>query len=222
MIFITVGRSTRNSKRVELAHVNIVVDPMPMDYSEAQGQHTYSCSINGTTLTIARTDEDEGKDWTFKLHVRAYNPTGEVIPDFTSTTYAYYGLDGEEAPRETTAVVIRPSVTTIQGNAFNKCKSSLVRVTMDDNVTRIEREAFAECVSLRSIRFSINLVYIGIEAFYKCTSLEAVFLPPTAIHGYACLQLLNFIENVLMCQHQFKRSVSSPSIIDVIGLHRIY
>ena len=47
-------------------------------------------SVNGTTLTISRNDEDEGWDWTFKL--RAYNPSEEVIPDFTSTLYTYYGI----------------------------------------------------------------------------------------------------------------------------------
>ena len=52
-------------------------------------------SVNGTTLTITRNDEDEGWDWTFKL--RAYNPSEEVIPDSTSTLYTYYGLNGKLA-----------------------------------------------------------------------------------------------------------------------------
>ena len=84
VIFITVGRSRSNSKRVELAHVNIVVDPMPMDYNGVNDKHIYSCSVNGTTLTITRTDKEHaGWDWTFKT--RACNSTEEVIPDFTST-----------------------------------------------------------------------------------------------------------------------------------------
>ena len=46
-------------------------------------------------------------------------------------------------------------------------------------VTRIEACAFYGCVSLRFIRLSTNLEYIGDSAFYDCKSVEAVFLPPT-------------------------------------------
>jgi len=41
-------------------------------------------------------------------------------------------------------------------------------------------KAFYECYySLRFIRFSRNLEFIGIHDFEGCTSLDAVFLPPT-------------------------------------------
>ena len=47
-------------------------------------------------------------------------------------TYTYYGLDGERAPKDTEEVIIVPSVTAVEGNAFSDCQS-LVLVTMDGN-----------------------------------------------------------------------------------------
>jgi len=84
-------------------------------------------------------------------------------------------------PKDTTKVIIHPSVTTIQSMAFHGC-TSLVRITIPDTVTDIEDAAFFDCHSLRFIRLSTNLVYIGMQAFSKCTSIEAVFLPPTVTH----------------------------------------
>eukprot|EP01083_Nonionella_stella_P280333 953693_1 len=50
---------------------------------------------------------------------------------------------------------------------------------MGDNVKRIEFWAFRDCSTLRFIRLSRTLEYIGYEAFYSCLSLEALFLPST-------------------------------------------
>ena len=106
----------------------------------------------------------------------------EIIPDFTSTVYTYWGLRCEYAPKDTTKVNFHPSVTsTIRERAFEGCES-LLRITIPDTVTRIENQAFYGCYSLRFIRLSTNLVRIGNAAFYNCKSIEAVFLPPTAIH----------------------------------------
>jgi len=61
----------------------------------------------------------------------------EEIPDFTLTTYTYYGLDGEQVPGDTTEVIFDPSATTIQGYTFSYCKS-LVRVAMPANITSMK------------------------------------------------------------------------------------
>jgi len=102
----------------------------------------------------------------------------ENIPDFTSTVYIYYGIDHEEAPKDTTKAIIHPSVHTIQDSAFSQCRF-LVRVTITDTVTDSEGYAFNECDSLRFIRLPRTLEYIGNLAFMHCKSMEAVFLPPT-------------------------------------------
>jgi len=91
-----------------------------------------------------------------------------------------------------------------------------VRVTMDDNVTRIEGCAFFQCFPLRSIRFSINLEYLGnslsISAHnYKLSS----FLPPS--HTSAGMHSVTVLQwDSSACQNQSNSSVrgSSMDVID--------
>jgi len=180
MIIVRVGRSNSNVSNtidVQLPHANMKVDPRHID-SYRYG-YTFRFSVNGRTLTITRTDEDEG--WFLAFYLRAYLLT-EEIPDFTSTVYTYWGLLHEEAPPpDTTELIIHPSVNTIKNSAFDGC-GSLVRVTIPDHVTRIEDDAFYGCHSLRYIQLPRNLEFIGERAFYNCKSLHAVFLPPAVTH----------------------------------------
>jgi len=172
---------------VDLDHDDEVFDPRyygGLD-EEEQEMFEFSFSVNGTTLTITRIDKDGHKQrsWDrngfdfeepgFGFFLRVYRKSTEVIPDFTSTVYTYWGLLYEEAPKDTTKVIFAPSVNVIKGCAFEGCKS-LVRIAIPDTVTRIEEEAFEGCDSLKSIQLSNNLEYIGEQAFYDCTSLEAV------------------------------------------------
>jgi len=181
---------------MEIPHANLLkFDPRPIGGIRG---HTFSFFVKGTTLTVTRTDSDEGWD-EFKL--RAYMPT-EVVPDFTSTVYLYHGLDGEKAPKDVTKVIIHKSVTTIKRYAFDYCRS-LVRVTMHGGVKRIEKGAFYACISLRFIRFSGDLEYIGESAFFSCKSIEGVFLPPAvkqiddwAFNGCNSLRFLYVPESI--------------------------
>ena len=165
---------SNNSIDVELEHANMVIDPRHMSYYRRG--YKFRFSVNGRILTITRIDADGG--WNRDFCLRAYMRSTEDIPDFTSTVYTCWGLDGEQAPKDTTEVNFHPSCTIIQQWAFRGCKS-LERVTIPDTVTRIEGYAFSECDSLRFIRLSTNLEFIGEEAFANCSSLDAVFLPPT-------------------------------------------
>jgi len=167
------GSLSNNSVDVQLPHANMVLDPRII-HTWGRG-YKFRFSVKGRILTITRIDADGG--WDLGFFLRAYLPT-EVIPDFTSTVYTYWGLDGEEAPHDVTKVNFHPSVTRIQTYAFYGCRS-LVRITIPDTVTRIERFAFRYYVSLIFIRLSTNLVSIGVMAFHGCKSAEAVFLPPT-------------------------------------------
>jgi len=177
MFIVYVPTSRSNSIDVELEHDDVVLDTRFISRYIVWG-HKFRFSVKGRTLTITRIDEDGG--WIYGFRLRAYLPS-EVIPDFASTVYTYWGLRDERAPKDTTKVIFHPSVTIIQREAFFGC-DSLVRVTIPDAVTRIEVHAFYDCDSLRFIRLPANLEYIGYEAFCGCESVEAVFLPPTVTH----------------------------------------
>jgi len=176
------------------------------------GIHSVSPSTGGPLCTITRIDEDGG--WGNGFWLRAYLPT-DTIPDFTSTVYTYWGLDNEKAPKDTTKIIIHPSVTTIQEDAFIGC-TSLVRITIPDTVTHIEDSAFCDCVSLRFIRLSNNLQYIGMWAFLRCTSLEAVFLSPTVTHidDYAFVNCTSLIFCILPDPIEYVVMRSSVDVID--------
>jgi len=91
MFIIHIGGSEVNVMVVELEpkQANSVHDPRHMD-----SPYKFSFSVNGTTLTITRTDKDAGWE---HLKLRAYLPT-QVIPDFTSTVYTYHGLMVKKPP----------------------------------------------------------------------------------------------------------------------------
>ena len=176
---------------LQLLHANMIVDPRYITSTCCDG-YQFSFSVNGRTLTITRTDRDEHEDghegWhAADLRLRAYMPM-EGIHDFTLTVYTYWGLLGEEAPKDTTEAFIHPSVNTIKDSAFYDCKS-LVRVTIPDTVTHIEDAAFESCDSLTFLQLSRNLERIGNWAFHRCNSLDAIYLPPTVTHiGYGAFQ----------------------------------
>ena len=176
MIIISIEESEGNIMVVRLPHANMLLDPRYISY---YARFEYSFSVNGRTLTITKIDEDEDEGWAaFKL--RAYLPT-ETIPDFTSTVYTYWGLDGEDTPPYTTKVIFHPSATRTQDRAFFYSRS-LVRVTIPDHVTDIGDDAFACCDFLTTIQLPRNLVSIGAYAFRDCKLLRAVYLPSTVTH----------------------------------------
>ena len=185
MIIIFIERSGANSKVVLLPHANMKVDPRYIrDFCYGE-LYKFTFSVNGRTLTIMITHEDEDEHehegWCDDFKLRVYNPTNEVIPDFTSTTYTYHGLTGEKAPEDTTKVIFHPSVNIIREFAFYGCQS-LEQVTIPDHVTRILNRAFLCCYSLRSIRFSCNLEYemkfLTVDIYSKVKRLGFHTVPP--------------------------------------------
>jgi len=182
---------------------NMVLDPRYMD--KCWKGYKFRFSVNRRTLTITRIDEDAGWDCGFCL--RAYLPT-ENIPDCTSTVYTYHGLHGERAPEDVTEVIFHPSATIIQTHAFFGCHS-LERITIPDTITQIEQHALSDtitqieqhalswCISLRFIRLSTHLKFIGMMAFCRCKLIEAVFLPPTV--RYICSQAFHDCTSLRFC-----------------------
>jgi len=203
MIIISIEESEGNIMVVRLPHANMLLDPRYISY---YARFEYSFSVNGRTLTITKIDEDEDEGWAaFKL--RAYLPT-ETIPDFTSTVYTYWGLDGEDTPPYTTKVIFHPSATRTQDRAFFYSRS-LVRVTIPDHVTDIGDDAFACCDFLTTIQLPRNLVSIGAYAFRDCKSLRAVYLPSTVTHiGHGAFQHCTSL-----------RFFYVPAPIEHIGIH---
>ena len=67
-------------------------------------------------------------------------------------------------------------VTYISEAAFNEC-SSLVSVTIPDNIDFIGDSAFAECTNLSSVDLGNGLKSIDMEAFFGCSSLTSIGIP---------------------------------------------
>ena len=74
-------------------------------------------------------------------------------------------------------VVIPDSVDTIGNEAFRDCLS-IKEVTISPNVVEIENSAFWGCSNLEKIDINQNkLKRIGVEAFFECTSLKSIYIP---------------------------------------------
>ena len=88
-------------------------------YEGSTVMEKFRISVNGRTLTITRIHADEGWNCDDPFSLRAYLRT-EDIPDFTSTVYTYWGLEGERAPLDPTKVNFhRPSLSSRQVLSIN-------------------------------------------------------------------------------------------------------
>lgn len=67
----------------------------------------------------------------------------------------------------------------IDENAFQD--TGIVSVVLPWTIKKVDEDAFARCLSLKSVTFSEGLEYIGESAFYGCRSLKAVTLPASLI-----------------------------------------
>ena len=56
-------------------------------------------------------------------------------------------------------------------------KSSITKIVIQDDIFRIEENAFAQCYSLASIEIPNSVEFIGEYAFSECTFLESVTIP---------------------------------------------
>jgi len=90
--------------------------------------------------------------------------------------YHYLGHADEIVPKDVTHITVHPDARLIRKRAFLNC-IYLVSIICHNQVTRIEEEAFAWCLSLRYVRLSLTLEFIGTMAFYECTGLKGLFIP---------------------------------------------
>ena len=74
-------------------------------------------------------------------------------------------------------IIVLPGVEIIPAYIF-LCLN-VETVIMADTVKRIEEFAFDSCSSLKFVKLSRSLEYIGFAAFRHCTSLTSIFIPPS-------------------------------------------
>ena len=108
------------------------------------------------------------------------NYTGNVvIPStvtFDETAYNVTGIENDTFYGcGITSVTIGDNITSIDEEAFRDC-TSLVSVIIGNSVTNIGRRAFYECTILKSITFSNSVVRIGDAAFGGGNRLNAVHI----------------------------------------------
>ena len=202
MILKLIPSSKEDTAVDQLPEPGMVVDPRPI-YLD---MFKFNVTTNGTIVTVARikTEKDgrKGPGWPCSILFRVYS-RNEFYYSFDATIYLYHGIEDEEAPKETTEVMVKYGVETIREDAFKFC-TFLSKITMPNTVTRIEEWAFFPCELLRSIQLPPNLRYIGSSAFQCCASLEAIFIPSTVTEiGFyafkACksLRIMNMPESAV-------------------------
>ena len=86
-----------------------------------------------------------------------------------------FGYGNSYVPSSLETVVITGG-TSIDASAFAGC-SSLISVTLPENVTSFGDSAFSNCTKLAEITFPENLTSIGQSAFLGCSSLTSVVVP---------------------------------------------
>ncbi len=93
-------------------------------------------------------------------------------------------------------------VTRIEDNAFKKCKA-LNEIQLSNQITYIGDYAFTKCKALKSIELPCTVKYIGKSAFSGCTSLTSINIPNGvteiglgAFSGCTSLQSINIPNSV--------------------------
>ena len=88
-------------------------------------------------------------------------PSGVV----TIGSYAFYHSNLE-------SIIIPPTVTTIENNAFGYCKN-IAKIDIPNSVTKIAMMAFDNCSKLSMVKLSENVSKIEMMTFSYCTSLQS-------------------------------------------------
>lgn len=89
------------------------------------------------------------------------------------------------------------TLETIGSNAFEGCP--LTTVTLGDNVTTIQNEAFKNCTSLKNVTLGKSVYYVYYDAFVGCTALERFTSlnpePPNYFIGFGAYSPFDFEDN---------------------------
>ena len=85
---------------------------------------------------------------------------------------------------------------------------------MSDSLTGIEFRAFAGCTSLKEVKLSVNLNWVGNSSFENCTSLQDVYYPGTE-EQWQKIEIGDYNEPLLNATIHFGRT--GPVELNVIG-----
>ena len=119
-----------------------------------------------------------------------------------------------------------PGTVTNFTNAF--LQSGLERVTIQEGVTAISSDAFANCGQLEEVKLPSTITSIGEEAFLKCSSLTSISLPDTVtsigagafnesgLTSFTIPEGLTSLSNSVLANTKIT-SISIPSHIKTIG-----
>lgn len=102
-------------------------------------------------------------------------------------------------------ITIGDEVTAINDQAFEKCKA-LTSVTIPNNVTSIGSQAFRDCTALTKLTLGTGLTTIDDYAFCGCSNLKAVIIPENVTKiGYAAFHSCDFT------------AITIPASVETIG-----
>ena len=117
---IDIGRSSRNTKTVQLPHDSMTVSPIPVNKQDPRWPDTFSVTVSGKTLTVKRVDSSGG--WGQPLQLSATTsttPTTTLTP--TTTTPTWKQING----RLTQVSIDGNTVCGVNGNRSVYCKDTL-------------------------------------------------------------------------------------------------
>ncbi|MBR3685302.1 MAG: leucine-rich repeat domain-containing protein [Clostridia bacterium] len=134
---------------------------------------------NLTSITVESGNENYISDGNCLIE----KATGKLLTATKNTVIpSYVTTIGEEAyafRKDITSLTIPNTVTTILNNAFEG--SSIVSITLSDELKAIPERAFLDCDKLQSICIKAKVEEIGSAAFNGCTSLKEVTVDSDAI-----------------------------------------
>lgn len=115
--------------------------------------------------------------WGEEFYYETYLVTYKYRPLIEGDTYTTTSI-GQNVfanNRKIKKVTIPDTVTSIGSYAFQN--STIQEVVMPDSVETLEYGVFAECNSLRTIKFSKNIRYIQSSTCQNCYNLQSITLP---------------------------------------------
>ena len=124
-------------------------------------------------------------------------------------------------PDATGHVTVPDDVTSLETDAFKGC-DALVSITLPDSLTSLGEGAFHECSSLVSMTLPEGLTSIAGYSFFSCTSLACITLPGGltrigyyAFHGCVALLSITLPNSLTWIGHQAFGGCSSLALVDV-------
>ncbi|HBO58223.1 MAG TPA: hypothetical protein DD622_07250 [Opitutae bacterium] len=148
--------------------------------TNSQGDFVLIDSIKLTALSSMNETSEDGLVFSISGYGGEYSvvgydisaPTQLVIP-YTFNNLPVTSINGSAFQDFTSlvSVTIPDNVTVVPYRAFKGC-TALETVNLPDNLTRIGGEAFQDCSSLKSIKIPAGVNTFGSDSFYNCSDLK--------------------------------------------------